>query len=198
MLRDRAGVDDRLAFAHGELRVLPVLRHLDAIEAGPRKGDLAVRRVDARRFARLQHAYAKDHLALRDIQREIGVVQPRKVQAGVGREAELADAEVDFGAAVIAHPEIVAARDRIVDADGDPLLGCVLRRQEQFAADVGDTADAWAQVIIRARRRRQQAGKREKHEQSGDNTARNLAVQHMRCDRCVGMRGGMIARTCGR
>ena len=93
-------------------------------------------------------------LALRDVQREIGIVQPRKMQAGVGCQAELADAEVDFGAAVIAHPEIVAARDRIVDADGDPLLRRVLRRQEQLAADVRDTADARAQVVIRPRRQR--------------------------------------------
>jgi hypothetical protein len=158
--------------------VLPVLRHLDAIETGTRKGDLAVRRVDARGFAQLQHAHAEDDLALCDIQREIGIVQPRKMQAGVGREAELPEAEVDFGAAVIAHPNIVAARHRVVNADGDPLLRCILRRQEQFAADVGDTTDARSQVVIRARRRRQHAGKREQREQAGDDAARDRAVQH--------------------
>ena len=77
LLRDGAGVDDRLAFAYGELRVLAIGRDVDAIQARPGERDLAVRRVDARRFARVQHANPQDHATLGDVQREVAIVQPR-------------------------------------------------------------------------------------------------------------------------
>ena len=90
--------------------MLAIFADVDAIQAGPRDRDLRVRRVDARRLARLEHAHAHADAALRDEQRELAIVESRHVQIGVARQAELAAAEVDLGAAVVADPQVVAAR----------------------------------------------------------------------------------------
>ena len=69
-----------------------------------REHQLRVRRVDARRLARIEHAHAHADAALRDEQRELPVVQPRYVQVRVACQPELPGAEVDLGAAFVADP----------------------------------------------------------------------------------------------
>ena len=62
--------------------------------------------------------------ALRDEQRDIWRSSSRDtLRLRVAAEPKLAAAEVDFGAAVVADPEVVAGRDRIVEADRRPLVG---------------------------------------------------------------------------
>jgi len=55
-----------------------------------------------------------DGAALRDEQRQLAIVETRDVDIGIAGQAELACAEIDFGAAVARHPQVVAARDRIL------------------------------------------------------------------------------------
>jgi hypothetical protein len=140
--------DVGLAFAHDELRVLAVFADIDAIQARPGQHDLRVRRVDARRFAGLENPHAHVDAALRDEHRELAIIELRHMQTGVAREPELPRAEVDLGATVFADPQIVAARYRVVEPDGHPLVGLVLRRQEEFTTHIGDAADTSGRIIV--------------------------------------------------
>ncbi len=82
---------------------------------------------------------------------ELSVVEPRDVEVRVAGEAELAAAVVDLGAPVAGHPEVVARRDGIVDADRHPVVGALLRRQIELPGEIGDAADDARELVVGAR-----------------------------------------------
>ena len=104
------------------------------------------------------------HLLGRDEHGELAIVETRQVDVGIAREAELPGAEIDLGPSLATDPQVVAARHRIVDAHRLPLVGLVLRCQEQFAGHIRDAADTAGKILggrgLRQRRRRQHGGQR--------------------------------------
>ena len=166
--------DRCLAFAHDERRRLGVGIDVDSIESCAQQPQLRVRRVDVGDVvAGIERAHANDETALRNEQRELAIVEPRHVHAGAAGDSELTAAVVDLGATVRRHPEIVAARDGLIEADRRPIVCLVFRRREQFAGEIGDTRDpARKVVVLTVRARREQDDERERGDQRRTRHAR--------------------------
>jgi len=100
---------------------------------------------------------------LRDEERQLALVQPGQMHVGVARKAKLCPAEIDFGAAVARHPEVVAARDGIVEADLRPFVRAVFGREIQRPADDRHAADAAGRIVLGC-----PCGRRERCKRAGD------------------------------
>jgi hypothetical protein len=92
--------DERLALAHRHHGLLAIGRNFNPVEAKPRQRYLRVRCVHPRCIAGLEEAHAHDQPAVRDEQRELAIVEPRDMQAGVAPQPELSAAVIDLDAPV--------------------------------------------------------------------------------------------------
>jgi len=126
--------------------------------------------LDARDLARIEHAQPQHHASLRDEQRHRAIVEARDVHVGGAAEADLPGAHVDLGAAAFGHPQVVAGRDREVDADRRPVGRTILGSVVDLATQVGDAAHARGSFVVTAAllRRGTAGAEREPHRQHGD------------------------------
>ena len=87
------------------------------------------------------------------------------MEARVAREPELAAAVIDFGATRAVDPQVVALRNRIVEADLRPFAGVVIRRVVDRPLHVRDPPDARQGVIASLRVRHEGAREGEQRNQ---------------------------------
>ncbi len=165
LLGSGGGCNVGLAFANDQRRFRRLRIDIDAIKTGTRERDLRGRRIDAHGILGLERAHANDDASRGDEQRKLALGEPRYMEARVAREPELAAAVIDFGATSAVDPQVVALRNRIVEADLRPFAGVVIRRVVDRPLHVRDAPDARQEVIAGLRMRREGGRAGEKRNQ---------------------------------
>jgi hypothetical protein len=175
LLGSGAGRNVGLAVTNDQYRSRPLPIDIDAIKTRTRECDLRDRCIEANGILGLEHAHANDDASCSDEQREPALGEPRHVKIRVAREPDLAAAVVDFGAAAVIDPQVVALRDRIVEADWRPFAGMVIGRVMERPLHVRDAPDLRPGIIasLRMRRERDRAGEKRNQPSRDDGPARS-------------------------